>query len=436
MPQIVFLTVFLGLVTGLQSISLQVDPAVKFVRLELGGEQVATMNGPPWSARVDLGTELIPRELTAIGYDAEGVEITRASQVLNLPRPIAELAIVIKSDSEGNVARLVGRHLTYSAAVQAKLSVDAVPVPVNPDFGARLPSLDWSRPRVISAEMRFADGQTARREVVIQGGFSDSVGSELTPILVTRTSDHQPQSLDGCFTAEGAPLRVGAIEKTTALVIVVKDPDASDVLARLQPLFGRSTRWWEKPALLPELQLERDTKQRIQWPVSKRFSAMGEPTAVLFEPSDNFWAGQGGISWLLSRELQPRPDPLQPRQFADAVSVAGISALSNGSRRAVVLLLSRTPDQSRSSPAVVRRYLERIGVPLFVWSLEGPRPDLAADWGPVDDISTRSGLSDATGRLNRTIQAQRIVWAAINPLAALKVEGSERCGLRPVARME
>ena len=110
MPQIVFLSLFLGLVTGFQNVSLRVDDGVKSVRIELGGREVARITSAPWSARVDFGTALTPRELTAIAYDADGREITRIAQVINLARPAAELEIVIRRDGQRPVeAELVGR---------------------------------------------------------------------------------------------------------------------------------------------------------------------------------------------------------------------------------------------------------------------------------------------------------------------------------------
>src|SRR4051794_4626020 len=66
MPQVVILSLFLGLVTGMQTVALRVGPAVKSVRIELGGREAATLTGDPWTAKVDFGAALIPRELVAI----------------------------------------------------------------------------------------------------------------------------------------------------------------------------------------------------------------------------------------------------------------------------------------------------------------------------------------------------------------------------------
>jgi hypothetical protein len=110
-----------------------------------------------------------------------------------------------------------------------------------------------------------------------------------------------------------------------------------------------------------------------------------------------------------------------------------MAALEHPLRRAVVLLLSKTRDQSLYSPAVVRRYLDAIGMPLFVWSLDGPRPDLAGAWGTIDDISSTPGQLAAVSKLNESLSRQRIVWVAADPLTALRASASGRCGLSLIA---
>ncbi|HEX7677548.1 MAG TPA: hypothetical protein VF713_05450, partial [Thermoanaerobaculia bacterium] len=123
------------------------------------------------------------------------------------------------------------------------------------------------------------------------------------------------------------------------------------------------------------------------------------------------------------------------RRFADAVAVAGLNASAGSHRRAVVLVLSRFADQSTIEPASVRHYLESIGVPLFVWSLTGPRPDLAASWGEIDDISNPRQFRAALERLRASLASQHIVWVASDPLSALHVEADPRCGVTPLAKL-
>lgn len=413
MPQIVFLSLFLGLITGTQTVTLQAGAAVKSVRIELGGREVARMDKAPWSAKVDFGNAITPGELIAIAFDGDGNEIARTSQLINLSRPPAEMEIVIRSEGAKPVqAELVGRHRLHKIPTTAKLFVDGVAVPVGRDFRARLPEIDPSHPHIISAEMQFEDDQIAKRDVVMQAGFSDSAGAELTPMLVTTSTNQQPQSLEGCFSAAGAPLRATTIETSDAYVVMVKDPEA-----RMRP-----------NGVWP---LDSGTAERVLWPVSRPINAPGQPTAISFPQSVNH-GNVPTVSWLLTQRLSPAPAASEPRQFADAVAVAAMSTLERGRRRAVVLLLSKNADRSLYTSTVVRRYLEETGVPLFVWSSESLHNDAGA-WGQVDDISTNAGLEAAVARLNRSLSQQRVVWLAADPLAALNAEGAERCGLKPLA---
>jgi hypothetical protein len=273
--------------------------------------------------------------------------------------------------------------------------------------------------------MRFEDGLVARRDLVLEGEFSHDTGNELSAVLVSLTGN-EPSSLEGCFSSGGAALRASAIEKTDALVIMVKDPDSRDLLARLLVDGNR-----------PEFALSADTTERMLWPVARPFNAPGEPVAIAF-PQSNDRGGNGSrgvatVSWLLTLGLSPKPSANEPRQYADAVAVAGMNARERGQRRAVVLLLGKRADQSLYAAKVVRRYLQEVGVPLLVWSPDGPRPDLANSWGPVEDVSTAPRLLAASARLEKTLAQQRIVWLAADPLTALRAQASAHCGLSPAA---
>jgi hypothetical protein len=77
----------------------------------------------------------------------------------------------------------------------------------------------------------------------------------------------------------------------------------------------------------------------------------------------------------------------------------------------VLVLGDETQDASREAPPAVRRYLEAIRVPFFVWSLKSPAAQpLAKAWGAVEDVSSSVRLEEAVGRLKESLSAQRIVW--------------------------
>ncbi len=417
--QIVFLSLFLGLVSDVQRIDLQVAGPVKSVRIVLGGRELIHLRHPPWSAAVDFGREITPAELVAIGYDDRGTEIARASQIINLPRARAEFEFVLHSDA----VELRWRHLANAVPKRASITMDGKALKVDGKFRSGLPKLDPLRPHVLAAEMRFEDGFVARRELVIEGLRSDSVGTQLTPVLVTETAQ-PPPALEECFSADGVPLRTAAVEKPRALVVVVQDPDSSEAVKILDPsLRARILEGRHAAALKVE------GNERIQWPIAQRFSD-GQSTAALFENSGDIEASKGGMLWLLSQSLRDRSRFAERRQFADAVAVAAVNALEGGRRRAVVLVLGSQKDASRYDPATVRRYLAAVGVPLFVWSLTGD----GGAWGAAEDISTVAKLAEAAKRLHAALESQRVAWVAVDPLTALRVEAKPDCGLAPVAR--
>ncbi len=445
--RIVFLSLFLGLISGLQAVSLEVDPAVKSVRISLSGRLVATLTQPPWDAVIDFGPRIEPTELTAVGYDSHGDEIARATQIVNLPRPVAEIEIVVHNKQDGEqdgekgnaqvrpaAAELRWQHRTFAHPQKAIIKVDSISQRVGKDFSASLPAVDWTRPHVISAEMDFDDGAVARRELVVGGesGFSDAIGTELTPVLVTQTTPHVPAKMEGCFSVDGQALRTGSVELTDPLVILVKDPDSMEGAAILG-MKDAPRRYLDNVVVRGEAKLENGTIERILWPISRQFVHEGKPTTILFEPSNDIPAATGGLLWLLTKTFSPRP-VMEPRSVADAVATAGVAAIERGRRRAVVLMLSSAEDRSLYAPETVRRYLARIGVPLFVWSATGPRPDLADRWGEIDDVSNVKRIRAATDRIRQTLAEQRIVWLAVDSLAALRVQPKESCGVVPVAK--
>ncbi len=440
--QIVFLTLYLGLISGRQPVELQVGPAVKSVRILVDGRESAVLKTAPWRAIVDLGSGFEPRGLVAVGYDRDGDEIARTSQTINLPRPSAELTIGLQSDDKGIPVSVALRweHVFAAKPSRATISIDGVKLRVDEQFHARLPKPDADHPHLVEAELRFADGVVARRELVIAGGpAGDSVSTELTPVAFSGKPSHA--TLEGCLSVNGAAIQTRAVETPDAQMLMVRDPDVSAVLAELDPArrLGRSFR--ELQYMRYRMPLDGGTKMSYTWPVATHLEAAGHIPSNVFQrsaiiPSSD--AGMLAFLMLSYGEGGGQRWASQPNgylRFADAVAVAGLNASSGAHRRAVVLVLSKSADHSTMEPASVRRYLEAIGVPLFVWSLTGPRPDLAQSWGEGDDISSMKLFGDAVDRLRASLASQHVVWVASDPLNALHLEADPRCGITPLAHL-
>jgi len=414
-------------------VELRADREVASIRITLAGQEVARLTQPPWRTELDLGNELVPRELRASGYDANGNEIARTSEFLNLPHESAEVDIELRrSGAFPDAAQLRWRNLEFSNPKSALVTFDGVPLKVDSQFHVRLPpQTDWSRPHIIDALMRFPDGVVARREAVIDGAsFFESARAELTPVLLTETSAQHPASFDACFSIDGAPVHVAAIDKDTARVLFVQDPDPHLNTRALDPA-RRASNPMTRNEVAAWARLDDDTMEEIIWPVAQRFSdRTSSTTSRLFEHTQELQPKSGLVGLLT---LASRYGFNSPRQFADAVAVAGIRSMLGGRRRAVVLLLSERDDVSGTTPSAVRRYLTSIGVPLFVWSPVGEDVSAAASWGPVDDISTIDHLRGAAIHLKQTLSSQRVAWVRADPLSALRVKADERCGFATVA---
>ena len=399
--QVVFLSLFLGLMAGPHMVELQVAPGVHIVRILLEKRPVAVLDQPPWRATIDFGSSIVPSELVAVGYDARGNEIARATQFVNVPRPVAEFSIMLQNDTAGVpvTAQLKWEHLVAAKAVSATLTVDGKSVPFDQsDATARLPRLDLKRPHLIAGEMKFEDGFVTRREMVIGGELTDTADVELTPIGV-RQSGAASANLGDCFTSAGAPLRVGAVENAPALAVFVIDPDPKEPLRSLSSRLSPAVSPLKRTEARHLYALDSGTSMRVIFPIAERRQSTNNSTAMLFPPSNDVAADEAGLLWFLTRPYEKFVDDATPRQFADAVGVAGLNAITGAHRRAAVLVLSHREDASAYSPASVRSYLASIGVPLFVWSATGPRPELRDAWGEIVDISSPSKLQAAVDGL-------------------------------------
>lgn len=410
---IAFLTLLLGLTTGAIPIQVTADGPVAAVEYVLDGATVARVEAPPWSATIDFG-KLEPHELVARALDKDGNEIARATQWLNVPRPPAEVEIVLEPGPEGApaAARLSWQSLTAAHPATISLTLDDRPLIVQ-DRRAILPAVDLKVAHILTAELWFSPTMVARKDVVFGGEWGSQISTELTAVPVRMAADRDlppPEQLQGWFTSRGLPLPVGAVDDGPGRVVVVRVPAATELLHELIPPAQRKT-YRSLENWRNEMLLGKDDTVRIFSADANVHHGSGIPTE-LFEGSREMTVEDGGLLWLLTRHtLRPAPDADRGR-IADAVAVAGLYAATGNYRRAVVLVLGAgTKDTSRYDAAAVRRYLDAMHVPLFVWSLESPKknPGLAA-WGDVEVVSSIPRLSKAVSDLRAELARQRIVW--------------------------
>ncbi|HEV2855561.1 MAG TPA: hypothetical protein VHC97_22410 [Thermoanaerobaculia bacterium] len=413
---IAFVTLLLGLISGVYPIEVTVSGPVAAVEFTVDGApagRIDPIGKPPWVGRVDLGRGLRPRELVARALDAEGKEIARASQWLNLPRPPAEVEIVLERE-EGvpKAAVLTWQIVSGVKPASVDLTLDGEPLKVDARGRAGLPPRDLKSLHVLTAELWFPPGLVARKDVAYGGEYGSEVSTELTavPVKVSPgTALPGPEGLQDWFFASGRPAPVAAVEDGPGKVVIVRVPGANEVLSKLLPPQQRSSL---APAFRRQMLLGEEDQVRFLSLSGNPFRNSRVP-AELFDMSPPLGRKDGGVFWYLTNTRMPVRKGAE-QSLADAVAVAGLQATAENRRRAVVLVLGNdAKDSSRYDPAAARAYLESIHVPLFVWSLYGTNSQAARAWGTpeeIEDISNTAKLERAVARLRAELDAQKIVW--------------------------
>ncbi len=402
--QLAFLTLFLGLVTGSLPLSLTAGPDVAKVEIVLDGAPVQRLAAPPWSGRIDFGAALLPHHLEARGLDAQGREVAHAEQWINVPRDPAEAQIVVEKAQPGQprTIRLAWQSITSDAPTKVALTFDGAPLAFDSQYRAVLPALHGTDTHVVAAELQFAGGATARHAVALGGEYDDAVASDLTavPVWIAPRAELPPlASLQGWFAEEGRPLQVQAADAAAPWLLTVRDAAAMKLL-RLS--------WMARDRF--RFKLPPGSRMRFIWPQAKRHEASGLPSEIFDSSTYAMDVARDSIPWLLTRVQQPGAD--HPR-LADAAAASGLAlAAAAGPRALIVVLDPDTKDYSHLDSATVRRYLEAIHIPLFVWAVGPPSADLTATWGHVTNISVESGMESAFAALRQVLDRQRIVWLA------------------------
>ena len=421
LAEIVFVSRILGLAAGQQHVDVQVDSDVRRVEVLRNGERVAVMHQAPWKTMIDLGPELVPQELAVVAFDAEGRERGRDSQILNVAHPPAELGILLDRDASDRVtAKIAWSHFAHDDPKNVEVKLDGKVVgkgQAKKHFP--LGVVDPSAIHVLGVEATFPEGVRSRREIVFGGGYSEQLPAELTPVAV-RQRKNVPKGPATCFRSGNAAIPRAVIEEGPGSALFI--------------LNGRRPKApYEKPEHRTENLLFRipNAEIRIVHPVAKKVEHARGATRLF---DSNVIAGINGTQRLMTAARTP----YGIARIGDAVGSAALRALHGGQRRVVVVVFGQDPavDHSLHSPQVIRRYLERVGVPLRVWSLTGPRPDLADTWGEVRDVSTTAGLLAATEDLRQELVSQRLAWLPVAPLEAFRVRATADCAYQPLTRSD
>jgi hypothetical protein len=410
-----FLTLFFGLITGSFPVELAVNGPAAVVELTVDDRASAKLPGPPWKAKIDFGKELAPHRIVARALDAEGKELSRTEEWANLPHPLTKVEILLETvkGSVPRAAKIVWTNLQGETPESMTMTFDGASLKLDDKGRAELPAHDLKTIHVVNAEVKFSAQRTVHRDVAYGGEYGSEVSTELTgvPLRVRSGRLPPPDKLTGWLTQGGRPLTVAAVEEGPAQLFVVRVPPTNEIAAKMgsRGLKVRSDRY--------NLQLGREDQIRFVQPIPQRVEGSGT-TSDLFDISPVYTARDSGLPYALRNfgrlmTLMALTDaPPQEPRIADAVAVAGLEAMTENRRRAVLLLLagSETQDASRYNAETVRRFLASLRVPLYVWTLSPPVPgSLAAAWGPAAEVQSTGDLAAAVSALRRDLDAQRIV---------------------------
>ncbi|MBW3672411.1 MAG: DUF4982 domain-containing protein [Acidobacteria bacterium] len=413
-PAISFARQFLGLIDGVIDVALHAGPDVTTVELFHNGSSVGLRDTEPWSFRLDLGDAPLPGELLAVARNQDGRKIGRVRQWLNLPRPWAEVAIILR---EGGDGRMVA-HVTYDSVggetpVRVSAAVNGNPVAVADFSTIALPAVNLKHVHVLRVEAHFPKAGIASREVVFGGDYVHEENTELSSVAVQLQQQMELSPEDLEIVVDGESASVVAIEKGPADLIVVVDPAA---LRRLPQVVSTVRQGPVKSSVIVARMAaltpgEPGVHLRLLWPVAVAGEGdQGRQTGYRLFPSTapDDASDTTGLLWNLASAGFPPSN--RAVRLADAVAVAGMMAIERSRRRAVLLLHGGSSSEGDSTPAAIRQYLNQLRVPLVVWSLGTPDESTIEEWGQIEVVSGSRSIRHAWTDLLRNLDLQRVVW--------------------------
>jgi hypothetical protein len=403
------------------------------VELRLDGQPVATMSGGVWQTECDFGPELLPHELVAVALNEAGEEVARARQLVNVPRAEAETTILLHRNENGVPisARVAWQSAYHADAVGAKITFDGEVLSFSDLSRIELPAHDPAQVHFLTAEVELPDGMISRSQVIFGGVFGDEVRSSLTAVPVVTDKDKLTMAdVTGCFQVDGKPIPVVAVEKGDASLFVVQDTESRTSLMTVEKA-DRTTRVrpWAQGVM------RRGTRSEVRDPHHARKMLYGSlpeegeevnydrfrfvhPFALsqrtkagfvhLFPILPTLKLNRDSLRWFLYQAKGYEGCNPELR-LTDAVAVAGVRAAAESSRRAVLLVVDGIPEEhSEYSAEAVRRYLESLQVPLYVWSTD--RKVKKTPWGEAERITTYDGFLWLSQRIEVALGKQWVVW--------------------------
>jgi hypothetical protein len=367
---VVFLTLFLGLVAGPQEVRVAVGSNVAAVEIRLDGALAAELTAPAWKGPVDFGPDLLPHDLEAIAFDSGEREVGRARIRVNMPRPKAQASFVLEPrDQTGRqMARLSWESTVAAAPRTIRITLDDEPLDVEDPSRFEVPTGEPGRVRILRADLRFGSDISAVAEAFLGSQDRDYSSAELTAVAVVLTGRKDlpsSEGLSGWFVADGKQLRVVATEEGPADVVFLVSPDAE---YRLEKILSQAIhlRLFFRTGARSMFRLSRDIFVFFSLPSPS--PAEGTPY-VSFPLLGPYSPSDGGLLSLYLDVRNQAPDR-SAAHLARVAPLTGTAAVSHGRRRAAVWILDA--DRRRDDPNL------RLGRQRIVWVEGNPLPQKIA----------------------------------------------------------
>lgn len=414
---IVFVSLFLGILTGPQTVEVAVSEDVSRVEILLDDRRIAEIRSAPWQTLYDFGPRLTTHRLTAVAFDHAGAEIGRSHQLLNVPRARVEAELLLE-DWQSDVpttARLVWHSAEALDPLRTSVSLNGVELNASNPARIQLPKLDPEALHFLAADVVFPDREVASTEVVFGGAYGSSVETELTavPLRVGLRKIRSPEKASGWLRlTNGDELPIVAVDDGAAVVAVVREDEAVSTLAALDAVM-RQTRNFN----YRRLRLDRRDRLRFVYP---RPTSAVHPSIryAVFPVSRSYGPQEGAIPALLAHvSFQGDSSPAQ--QLTNAIAVAGRFLVESQKRRAVVAVTTDCSAMGGKYDAqAVIDYLAELHVPLKVWQVSRVRrkDDSTGLCRNAEEITSGKQYAAAVRRLRTDLDRQQIVWVSGTPL--------------------
>jgi hypothetical protein len=398
---VTFLTLLLGVVWGPRQIDVGVPPGTAAVEIVVDGATAATRYAPPWRFVVDLGPAPAPHTLDAVAYGPAGAELSRARQVVNLPKPEAEavLALLPGSGGRGRTAHLGWEAVTGPQPLSLVVTFDGKPIPAANPARIELPPFVPEQVHFLRASLLFPNGVRTEADLTFGGRDRDETSKELTAVAVRLPRGKVPplEAMAGWLEAGGAPLRVVAAEEGDARVVFVIDADGPDAFQSVRA-----------SVLFPDMIGNFSDPTAVRTMTAYAHTSPGSQTVYdVYLRSFPLNLRSGLLAALAEESVS---DPLACPRYADAATAAGLLAAQWSHPRALVLVLTGNPDASILPAEHARSFLADLGVPLFVWVVGPGGSEAAAHWGQARIVKTRAQFRAGFKELDATLSEQRILW--------------------------